>query len=314
MSALRIVALLSLFAFSGCALEGEEEEAADVGSSAIGAKTQLQYIVTAHPDDEIGGWSLIERSPANYPVFIVMTQGEQTSYCTADGRAANQTALGEAAPVGNPYAGKGTKACKTARIASWHAFLDSMAKMDPTLPSAPPLRGSFTVDGRPFDVWANEKGARVVFDLGDGNLTPEEITWAIQTVRARRSQLFPKLKEYGVIGASYRNVDPRCPIYDHPDHRAIHRALFDTDQKTPGPQWGATCAHDADAARAGRVNEIDEDVFEYMMGVDAPEIDPERYPNAARRGAFQIHYGWLTTHYWPATGPSSRRQTFWTRF
>lgn len=51
----------------------------------------------------------------------------------------------------------------------------------------------------------------------------------------------------------------------------------------------------------------------------APAIDPERYPNARRVGAFQIHYGWLMENYWPVTrgageGLISQRQAFWSRF
>lgn len=343
---LAVVALTSTFA-SGCAadLVGDDDGDDDDGetpvavdTSALGATTklQLQYIVTAHPDDELAAWSLIERSPANYPVFIVLTRGEETGFCTPGGASGLQTGRGEAAPVGNPYVGKWTTACKRARLGSWHAFLDSMATMDRELPRAPGLRGTFTGDGlagsrapsrsdegrvvesRSFRVWANEKGARVAFDLGDGDLTPEEVTWAIQTVRKNRGSLFPKLPEYGVIAASYRNADPRCEIYDHPDHRAVHVAVFRTDQGTPGPQWGRTCIHDPDVA-GGRINEIDADVYEFLMGVDAPAIDPTRYPDARRTGAFQVHYGWLAGQYWPGgdregTSHWSRKQAFWRRF
>ena len=175
------------------------------------------------------------------------------------------------------------------------------------------------IESRSFRVYADESSARVVFDLGDGDLTPAEVTWAIQSVRARRRQLFPRLKEYGVLAASYRNVDPRCLVYDHPDHRAVHVAVYNTDQGTRGPQWGRTCLYDPDVAAGGRVEEMAPDVFEYALGVEARSIDPARYPNAVRTGVFQVHYGWLIGDYWAAHGDGAetfgdRKQAFWARY
>jgi hypothetical protein len=334
----KLAVAVGLFALAlqgmGCIAgdDAEDDERVDVAEdeSELSTKRQLQYIVTAHPDDEMASWSLIQRASANYPVFIVATHGEETGYCEAGGRSSLQTSLGEARPPGDAYQGRWSRGCKDARIGSWHGFLNRMADIDPTL-SKPGFRGTYsagglagsrapsrvdngrTIESRTFRVWADSKSARVAFDLGDGDLTPEEVTWAIQTVRARRGSLFPRLPEYGVIAASYRNTDPRCPVYDHTDHRAVHVAVFRTDQGTPGPQWGRTCIHDPDVARGGRVNEVDEDIFQFAMGVSAPAIDPSRYPNARRTGAFQVHYGWLQGSYWPIAW-RDRRQAFWRRF
>lgn len=306
------------------------------GSELTTSKRQLQYIVTAHPDDEIAGWSMIEGSTHNYPVFIVLTQGEETGYCTSGGAGAFQEHLGERDPYGDPYQGKFTTACRNARIKSWHRFLDAMADADGTLPKAPNYRGKFTGTGnakdstpghwqgstfvtdRTFKVYANEKGARVIFNLGDGDLTPGEVTWAIQQVRARRADLFPKVPEYGVIGASFRNAvkTQGCDVYDHHDHRNVHVALWNDDQGVPGPQWGRTCINDSDVRR---VSDMSAATYEYAMGVEAPAIDPARYPNAQRTGVYQVNYGWLAHDYWggqhglEGTAHMGRRQAFWIR-
>lgn len=313
-------------ALSACAADVDAEDGDDFGESADSlsgtTKKQIQYVVTAHPDDELASWSLIEKSPANYPVFIVLTQGERTAYCEASGRAHWQPDLGEARPgAALPYTGRGSSECRDARIASWHRFLDTMAQTDSALSKGPPLRRTITEGGRSFRVWADGKSARVAFDLGDGNLTASEVTWAIQAVRSRRAQLFPLTKEYGVIAASYSNLrrDIGCEVYDHPDHRAVHAAIWSTNQGTPGPQWGRTCVNDPDVrGTGGRIEEIDSDTFSAALGVDAPSWDPARYPDARRRGAFQVHYGWLRPAYWESgrggTTQMDKRQAFWRRF
>lgn len=333
--------LAGLLVLSGCALDADDTEEVEGGevTSEIAAtnKKTIEYFVQAHPDDEIGAWSLIQRSTTRYPVLVLLTRGEETSYCTSSGAAGNERAFGEAAPPGDAYRGKWSSGCREARVQSWHRFLDAMADYDASL-SKPPFRGRYVASGsagvsmpsrvdadgrvvesRAFEVWADEKSARVVFDLGDNDLTPDEVTWAVQAVRARRRALFPRIAEGSVVASSYRNVDPRCDFYDHHDHRSVHVAIFGTNQGTPGPQLGRTCIHDPDVANGGRIVDVDADIFEKAMAVDAPAIDPERYPNARRVGAFQIHYGWLMENYWPVTrgageGLISQRQAFWSRF
>ncbi|MGH8903132.1 MAG: hypothetical protein ACRDYA_16040 [Egibacteraceae bacterium] len=274
------------------------------GSTAI-VKKRLQYVVIPHPDDEFAAWSLIEKSSENYPVFIVLTRGERTHYCTPDGKTALQTHLGEYKPSPNPYVGQQTSNCERARINSWQRFLNDMAGVDPYLSYNPPYKGSFG-RARAFKVWADDKSARISFDLGDGDLTPEKVTSAIQAVRSERSKLFPTLPEYGVIGSAYLNPsDSRCVFNDHPDHRAVAVALFRTDQGTPGPQWGRTCRHDPDVSQIARV---DNDTYHHAMYVDA---------RGFRHGFFQRAYGWLSD-VWPRGEDTqtiwSLDQAFWARF
>lgn len=322
---LLLVAATLAASFIACAFEGDDgDPIGEIADPLSGtAKRQIQYVVTAHPDDEMASWSLVEKSSDNYPVFIVLTQGEQTAYCTPGARENWQPSLGEARPAPTlPYVGRGSRACKDARIASWHRFLDAMADGDRELSKAPPLRRTVRDGALSFRVWADSRSARVAFDLGDGNLTAAEVTRAIQAVRARRNELFPLTREYGVIAASYSNLraDLGCDVYSHPDHRAVHEAIWTTDQGTPGPQWGRTCVNDPDVrGTGGRVEDVDADTFARAMAVDAPTWDPSRHPDARRRGAFQIHYGWLRPAYWEAssrdgTAQFDRRQAFWRRF
>ncbi|MGH8884099.1 MAG: hypothetical protein ACRDYX_02765 [Egibacteraceae bacterium] len=289
---------------------------ASAQSSTTVAKKRLQYIVIPHPDDEFSAWALIEKSAGNYPIFILLTGGEATRYCGPGGEASLQTHLGEYSPSPYPYVGRRTSQCEQARVNSWQRFLNDMAGVDPYLSYRPPYKGAFvgsgftlpptTVRSAEFKVWADDKSARVSFDLGDGHLTPEKVTWAIQTVRSKRSELFPNLPEYGVVDSAYFNTDDsRCVMYGHSDHRAVAEALFATDQGTPGPQWGRTCRYDP---RVRRIDQVDDDTYEHAMYVDG---------HGYRHGFFQRAYGWLAD-VWSqgedATTIWSRDQAFWQRF
>jgi hypothetical protein len=289
---------------------------ASAQSSTPTTKKRLQYVVIPHPDDEFSAWALIEKSNSSYPIFILLTKGEATQYCTPKGKTALQTRLGEYQPSPYPYVGRRTSSCGQARLNSWQRFLNDMAVINPFLSYRPPYKGLFvgkgyTVNGKiiesnAFKVWADDKSARVSFDLGDGHLTPEKTTWAIQTVRSYRSQLFPNLPEYEVIDSAYFNPDDsRCVLYRHPDHQAVAEALFTIDQGTPGPQWGRTCRHDS---RVARIERMGNDTYDNAMYVDA---------GGYRYGFFQRVYGWLTDVW--ARGEDettiwSREQAFWQRF
>lgn len=283
-------------------------------------KQQIQYVVIPHPDDELSAWSLIQRSPADYPVFIVLTQGEQTQM--GDGRGL-QADRGEVIPQPQPFTGRGTPNLRGQRLSSWHGFLDAMSATDPTLDS-PADVGSVPSPVGDFRLWIGAATARAVFDLGDGQVTPERVTAAIQAVRGVRAR-FGVARESGVVGAAYWNADRAdALIGTHPDHRAVHVALWETHQGTPGPQWGRTAHSDPDASARGRTELIDLDVYEAAMGVDPPPIDPGTNPSAMRTGALQRWYGWLAFEaggYWSASetdagasNPFNRSQTFWQRF
>jgi hypothetical protein len=292
------LALAALLAFSPACLR-----LASAHGFTATAKKQLQYVVIPHPDDEFSAWALIEKSSTNYPIFIALTRGEHTRYCTAEGKTALQAELGEDEPSPYPYVGRGTESCAQARMNSWRHFLDGMAGIDAFLSSQPAYRGTFAGG---FEVWADDKSARVSFDLGDGRLTPEKVTRALQTVRSKRTELFPPLSEYGIVGAAYVNPQNRhCVFNDHPDHQAVAVALSRTDQRTPGPQWVRTCRDDPGVRRIDRV---DPDTYAHAMDVGA---------DGYRHGVFQRSYGWLGD-VWPQgeddTTVWSRDQAFWAGF
>lgn len=303
-------------------------------------KKQIQYVIIPHPDDETEAWSLIENSVHNYPIFVLLTKGESTGYCDPSlGPRALQANLGEISPSPNPYSGKWTANCEQARINSFNGFLDDMAGIDSAL-SKPPYKGAYEGAGntsanipprredginnstiftsRTYEVWADGKSARVIFNLGDGDLKPEEVNWAIQTVRSNRDKHFPVLPEYAVIGASYYNAShSACSIYKHGDHRAIHVALWNTDQGVPGPQWTRTCHTDPDVvSTGGRTNQITDSTFQAMFGVSPSPNNPSTNPHAVRTGYAHKRYGWLVDQYWPTHDPAvhglfTQKQSFW---
>lgn len=273
-------------------------------------KVQLQYIVIPHPDDEFEAWSLIENSVDNYPVFLLCTYGEATGL--GDG-SAFQPQLGEWLPQPQPWAGPHTPTIRAQRLHSWHAFLDAMAERDPQLDKAPGYVGELAGGPSPLRLWVGPNSARVVFDGGDGKLTPQFVTAAIQRTRELRFTHFPVQKEYAVIGASYFNSSYAGVPYVHADHRAVHVALWSTDQGVPGPQWGRTPATDPDvAATGGRTNHITPATYQTAMALD---------PTTGQRiGVLQAAYGWLGPAEGWALGETdatvffSRQQSFWRRF
>lgn len=273
-------------------------------------KQQLTYIVIPHPDDEFEAWSLIENSADNYPVFLLCTHGEATGM--GDGRGF-QPHLGEWLPLPQPWAGQHTATLRAQRLHSWHTFLDAMADTDPYLDRAPAYVGELTDGPSPFRLWVGERSARVVFDGGDGRLTPAFVTAAIQRTRALRFSHFPLRQEYAVIGAAYLNLSYDGVRYDHRDHRAIHVALWETDQGVPGPHWCRTPAADPDvAATGGRTDEITPATYQTAMALDPL--------TGQRTGLVQMAYGWLgPPEGWvlgetDATAFFSRQQSFWRRF
>src|SRR5436305_2917999 len=82
-------------------------------------KTQIQYIVSPHPDDVFEAWSLIQDSSANYPVFITLTKGESTGHCT-----------GTRTIDGITYDLTQQSQCKAARMASLNGWLDDQSDTD----------------------------------------------------------------------------------------------------------------------------------------------------------------------------------------
>ena len=274
------------------------------------SKTQIVYVLVPHPDDEFEAWSLIEDSADNYPVFVLCTHGERTSM--ADGRA-HQPHLGEWTPPPQPWGEPGSAAVRAQRIASFHAFLDGMAALDRHLDDDLVDHGLLTDGPSPFSLRVGARSARVVFDGGDGRLTPEFVTAALQRTRELRDTHLPLRQEYAVIGAAYYNAShDGSSHYTHPDHRAVHDALWNVDQGLDGPQWCRTATADPDVARTGgRTESVTPQTYRQVMGVE---------PDGRRSGLLQVFYGWLgPPSGWPAAETDagsmwSRRQSFWRRF
>jgi hypothetical protein len=295
------------------------------------AKTSIAYVVSPHPDDELEGWALVAGRTEQYPVFVVLTHGEETGMCNVEPSddpavPALNLQTGERTPEPSPPQAPFSDGCQAARLDSWHHFLDGMGNVDTALDQGPPLVGTFTGDQRypddapplrcdtkgadngacpsgdlpspTYQVWAGPKSARVAFDLGDGDLNAGEVTWAIQTVRALRGTSLPDLPEAGVIGAGYRNLNASGTfVYDHKDHRAEHEALAGVDQGA-GPQWARASSNDpaVDVRQT-----LDQATFCAALCVTAAdghhyvEDHPADAPTAWRWGFHQWAYGWLGT-------------------
>lgn len=332
---------------SSCGQPDEETSPALSTTAQAATPTQLSYVVIPHPDDEYEGWSLIDNSTSNYKVFVLMTRGEETGGCNPASAGAGgpywyhgpNSPVGmpnynERMPVPNPWVGRWTSACKQARVESFRTFLETMAASDVSLPRSPTSRGRFcfggmpsdglapsvvdrtdangnngtTLESRCADVWSNSVGAIVVFDLGDRDLRPAEVIWAVQQVRANKAPLgIPALPEWNVIGASYFNkLNSNCAVYDHPDHGAIHTALWNTHIGA-GPQYGRTCLSDPDiSATGGRINSVS----------DTTHARTLQMSGTTRLGPMPRIYGWLDVPgSWQLTGDTlfSQRQGFWKR-
>ena len=293
--------------------------------------------MTPHPDNELESWALVANDSGHFIVFVLFTHGEETSFCDGHGLQAD---LGERIPQPQPFTGRLTANCDGERIDSWNAFLDGMASVNTNLGIPAPI-GHFegTYDPKRvtptrcdagqcspsagYDVWVGARTARFIFNLGDGDLTADEVTWAIQTVRANRDRL-PVGREDDIVGSAYYNASaPSFTGDTHPDHAAVHDALFDTDQHTPGPQLGRTIPSDPNVTVTAV---IDDATYCSMMCVDPPPIDPDANPDAQRTGVFQRVYGWLAfgpsataNSYWPVSfQPTvtafSQSEDFWSRF
>jgi hypothetical protein len=293
---------------------------------AVEQERQVVYAVVPHADDEFQVWSFVEDSTNVFPVFLVMTQGDQTGYCTPDGYAKGWQPAAEPAAAVEPT-GKWTSACSRSRAASLVDYLAAMSRRDPSVPGdfgAPRVVGPFddpkgvvcrvdAADGpctsrnTSAQVWTDrlDRGVVVLFDLGDGDLEPDEIQWAVQQVRDHRTDfgIDPSLSESGAVGA-FANHSGSCFEYPHHDHVAVHDALRSSDL---GLEYraAATCADDADIGR--RVSD---------RSVDAAfRVDED----GTRAGAHTSAYGWLWDPYYPIDREEqselfTQNQYFWLRY
>jgi hypothetical protein len=305
-----LLLLLLLTAGCGAATTGPTAAASTGAARPAAAPTdRVRYVVVPHPDDEFSAWSLLARDTGHYDVFILLTHGEAGGACDGAGL---QGDAGERVPQPQPFAGRRTATCSAERVDSWHAFLDGMAQSDGHL-DVPRHVG--TLHG--YDLYVGRHTARLVFDYGDGRLTPAEVVAAIAAARAERPA-YGVQAEDDVIGAAYYNgSDPNFYRYQHTDQRAVQQALWSTDLGTPGPQLARTWPADP---RRSLTRQVPADIYQAAMAVTPGPPAPRTNPTARRVGVLQRVYGWLafTGSYWPAEAQPrsfffSSSQDFWSR-
>lgn len=266
---------------------------------------RLRYVLVPHPDDEFQAWALLQGRRDLHHVFVLLTAGEATAMCGGGGLQAD---LGERAPQPQPFVPGDRQRCAAQRLDSWHAFLDGMARVDTAAGDVEP-KGEHAG----LDVHVGPTSSRVVCDLGDGQLTADVVLDALARTRALRGRVLPDLAEEDVVGAAYWNADaPGSLLYRHPDHRAVHDALWHGDLDLPA--WCRTASGDPDAVPPrGLTRHVMPRLYQLVTGLDA---------DGRRTGLLQVVYGWLAFGEaggaWPvgetdATTLFSRRQSFWRR-
>lgn len=159
-------------------------------------------------------------------------------------------------------------------------------------------------------VWVDQegRGVLVAFNLGDGDLTRQEVAWAVRTVRDNRAALGinSKLPDGALIGGSFSNRQYDCFEYTHPDHYAVHQALHDVDFGMDY-QAAPTCADDPETARSEVVTD------------DSAAAAFEVGPHGKRMGSHTRNYGWLYNPYYPLDREGQNElfhthQEFWVRW
>lgn len=171
-----------------------------------------------------------------------------------------------------------------------------MHRSDPSFPAVDVEPASTTAGA---DVHDGADLPVLFFDLGDRDLTTDEVRGAIETVVERRDELgLPSDRPFGdLVAASYANVDePSCFLYDHPDHLAVSDVVLHTDFEAFASQLVPVCSAAHDAAEHHR---LDRATFDAAFAVDG-----ER-----RIGAHTVEYGWLLDPYWVGD-PSGQAQLF----
>lgn len=263
-------------------------------------------MVSPHPDDEFQGWgSLPDDRRAGDVVHVFLTQGEQTAFCEARLPGFDET-IGERPPEPVPD-GRFTDTCRQARINSTLRFLERMADVDPSSPvaeSEPVVAGPFPTDGATLcrfdgddecipvsptvDVHTADGAPVLFFDLGDGDLTSDEVEWALRTLVTQRDALGldPSRPLGGLVAASYATRDGSdCYVYDHPDHLAVAEVVRGIDLAAFSAQVTPVCATETGAV-SGLVQP---ELFDAAFAVDGGE----------HLGHHVAEYGWLLDPFWP---------------
>src|SRR6056297_1799835 len=229
----------------------------------------VTIVVAPHPDDEFQGWgSLPDGRQAGDVVYVFLTQGEQTAFCEA-GLPGFDASTGEGLPSPEPE-GRFTATCRQARINSTLRFLERMADADPSSPvieSGPVVGGPFPADDAGLcrldggdecipvpptvDVYtADGAPAVLIFDLGDGDLSTDEVEWALRTIITERDALgIDPSRPFGeLVAASYATGgESECYVYDHPDHLAVAEVVREIDMAAFSSQVIPVCASEPGA-------------------------------------------------------------------
>lgn len=140
------------------------------------------------------------------------------------------------------------------------------------------------------DVHRVEGGAPVLFfDLGDGDVTRQEVAWAIDALVEHRDELgLPPDRPFAdLIAASYANPEAGSPcfVYDQPDHVVVSDVVLDTQFDAFRSQLVPVCGGVEGSAQSMPVAG---DVFDAAFAVDGQR----------RVGARTVEYGWLLDPYW----------------
>ncbi len=152
-------------------------------------------------------------------------------------------------------------------------------------------------------------GKLIFFDLGDGDVTAEEVRWAVEAVRGNKSLLgIPTTMPETNAIAPFRHDGsiPNCAFYDHNDHKAVHVALWNYDLIN-GNQYGRTCDGDVDVFRTNTI----------PASEHSATIAMSLYQ---RVGPLQRRYGWMVQSYWDpfswtcSTCQLTATQSFWKRW
>ena len=279
----------------------------------------ITVVVAPQPDDEFQAWgSLPGGRQAGDVVHVFLTQGEQTAFCEA-GLPGFDGNTGERRPDPGPE-GRFTATCREARINSTLRFLERMADVDPSSPiieADPVVVGPFPVEdvtlcrfdgddecvpaSPTVDVYtAGGAPAVLFFDLGDGDVTVDEVEWALRTVVTQRDTLgLDPSRPFGeLIAASYfaDSDETDCFVYDHPDHQAVSEVVRGTDLAAFGSQVVPVCAGEPGAVSA----HVERDLFDAAFEVDGGD----------RVGHHVAEYGWLLDPFWPGDPGPGQSELF----
>ncbi|HZB66501.1 MAG TPA: cell wall-binding repeat-containing protein [Ornithinibacter sp.] len=267
----------------------------------------MRFVVIAHPDDEMSIRAVLGPSdPGRYDVYVLLTQGERTSYCTGL-PVSNAWVDQEYLPQPQPTGVRLSERCHQHRLDSWDTFL-SRTSLSPSGTTEVRSGREVVVDGAPlpaptgldaagsrvvrdtFEVTAGKDSAKVVFDLGNEDLTNSEVIWAVENALDLREELSPGALEGDIVGAGYVNQTTVGYSDLHPDHVAVMTVMGSFDFGLPGSQYHPV-GHNQPSRAVGA---WDADYCAQMChpsGV-APWVGP--------MGDFQYSYGWLAAGRWRA--------------